>query len=1227
MADTPFSNSLAKRGWLADTTGMQTVETLKVALGIEEIVSSDQFQAGQSLQDIKLGALEAAQANLVALVGTLLPGSITLQPLTLDSSNFTQNSAFTVNIIGKSPGSTVTAISSEGSSLGISGAVMTGTFLGAGPISVTLLENLTGSLNNPNYSTIPLNVAAAVQSLNALDIDGTLQIGVLSTVHIVGFTTGSTIASNIPGMGQPTFAAGVWTMTGTPTGSAASIPNALVETLAGYSNSPRSSAVTVNAASIVLGTLTLDQPLQIGNATTGNIIGATSGSTITKSASITGLTVNPDRTFTWAGTGTTGNFADGLTETLAGAVGSPKTSTLNVAAATPTLQTLSLSPGNLRNGVSGSGSVIGLTAGSTSLTTGITGLTFTRSGTSATATYTWTGGGTAGAYSNGLVETYGAATNSPRSTSLTILPAAGALAYGSTMAVIGNSIFPYGSPSLQVMLEKLGGSLYVPSGYNRAVAGTKVDTTDTGDQDFANYQTPQVTALVPLPDCVFVGGFHNDGSQGVPASDIRAGYTKIISQLNAVGINKIFMQTTSSTWAGARGANTTKDGIFDNVNAWIRALPATYSNVFVLDVAEGSADLYDFLNASTGAAPKRFGYNGGTGHPNQRGGIDLGTKLYNQMAATGAITSGSLLPSTGLPAANKNPYGLMAGTGGTKPGTDTGSVATNYTASNSTGVAAVYSKETVSGSHEKQVIALTGTPTAKGEVSLTVTVPLSGATVKAGEGWEWVVEAEWSNNAGSDDAVGLYRTSLNSDASGVSSTVVLGRDFQTAGQDNVAGGGGSIECDLQQQARVMRTLVSLAPNDMTNPQLKISFYFDNTRDIDAKLKVGRVMLRRIPEEPKNRVITLDAFIPNNAAEGTAAGSGPVIQLTARRKTDIGAATVNYATTGDVNGADFVGGVLPSGTITIPDGSTSATVNVQVAADGVDEPDENAIFTLSSPSIGYTLGGSISQTFQITNDDGAVSYDSDAAALFGRMATAGTEPNTTRKGAINQLIKDLKAGYTSGADQWARMQRIYVPAAHSEAAARLEWKGNDANNLVAGNGSTTTTGGTFTVDRGFTYNGVDQQETSLYTPATRDNQSISVWSLNSAQMAGSTCLIGTTTASIQPRTTADAVAYRANDNATNAQGAGTITDGTGFYVSSRAVSNAHSVWKNGTQVGTTHTQTSIAPTGTFRMGSQGGAQLGVGQIAFGHVGNALSTTVQNADVYNAVRAYMTAVGVP
>ncbi len=73
----------------------------------------------------------------------------------------------------------------------------------------------------------------------------------------------------------------------------------------------------------------------------------------------------------------------------------------------------------------------------------------------------------------------------------------------------------------------------------------------------------------------------------------------------------------------------------------------------------------------------------------------------------------------------------------------------------------------------------------------------------------------------------------------------------------------------------------------------------------------------------------------------------------------------------VDGADFVGGVLPSGTVTFGAGETSKVITVDVVGDAAVEADESFSVTLSNPSAGATIAAATAVT-TILNDDAEVS---------------------------------------------------------------------------------------------------------------------------------------------------------------------------------------------------------------------------------------------------------------
>jgi hypothetical protein len=144
-------------------------------------------------------------------------------------------------------------------------------------------------------------------------------------------------------------------------------------------------------------------------------------------------------------------------------------------------------------------------------------------------------------------------------------------------------------------------------------------------------------------------------------------------------------------------------------------------------------------------------------------------------------------------------------------------------------------------------------------------------------------------------------------------------------------------------------------------------------------------------------------------------------------------SVSYVATGTgaspASASDFVGGVLPSGTVTFGAGETSKKLVVQIASDASSEPNETFAVTLSAPSNGLTIAtGSAVGT--IVNDDtsggdpvlGAVVANDDAytgiqgqaihvAAADGLLFNdVGTRPLT-----VNVLTGPAHGALTLGAD--------------------------------------------------------------------------------------------------------------------------------------------------------------------------------------------------------------------
>ncbi|MFM6917896.1 MAG: S8 family serine peptidase, partial [Dolichospermum sp.] len=104
--------------------------------------------------------------------------------------------------------------------------------------------------------------------------------------------------------------------------------------------------------------------------------------------------------------------------------------------------------------------------------------------------------------------------------------------------------------------------------------------------------------------------------------------------------------------------------------------------------------------------------------------------------------------------------------------------------------------------------------------------------------------------------------------------------------------------------------------------------------------------------------TLEIAATNaNQTEGNSGSKAFTFTVT-RAVNTTGANAVNWAVTGSgtsaANATDFVGGVLPSGTVSFAAGETSKVITVDVQGDTTVEPNEDFTVTLSNPTNGATI---------------------------------------------------------------------------------------------------------------------------------------------------------------------------------------------------------------------------------------------------------------------------------
>lgn len=252
--------------------------------------------------------------------------------------------------------------------------------------------------------------------------------------------------------------------------------------------------------------------------------------------------------------------------------------------------------------------------------------------------------------------------------------------------------------------------------------------------------------------------------------------------------------------------------------------------------------------------------------------------------------------------------------------------------------------------------------------------------------------------------------------------------------------------------------------------------------------------------------------------------------------------------------------------------------------------------------------------------GGASYDPDATSLFARMTV---QPNDARKALINSTILNLK---TSGV--WPGLKVLIVMAAHDAQAARLNWIA-DEYNLQPVNSPV------FTVDRGYAGDGSSAYFNTGFSPAsapspkyTQNSGHLAAYNRTSRGAAAQQILGASdgVNGAIQLASTQGAgqALLRVNDS-----GAG-VTNGAGnqgFWHADRASSGTARMYRNGALFATnTVASAAVAniPVWVGAINSNGSIVSPTSdQIAM--IGIGASEDTRPVAYYNAIQAYMTAVG--
>lgn len=192
----------------------------------------------------------------------------------------------------------------------------------------------------------------------------------------------------------------------------------------------------------------------------------------------------------------------------------------------------------------------------------------------------------------------------------------------------------------------------------------------------------------------------------------------------------------------------------------------------------------------------------------------------------------------------------------------------------------------------------------------------------------------------------------------------------------------------------------------------------------------------------------------------------------------------------------------------------------------------------------------------TGEQAYTFLNAEAAALVARFSAP---PTNVRKAAIDSFVGSLKSGGI-----WAKLDALYVMAAHDGQAARRNWMGNLFNLTESGTLS-------FLTDRGYASGG-GWLDTG-FLPATsgvkisQNNAHLGVWSLT--DVVSDTMQMGVTDGSnssfLRLRGTGNQAFHRINQ-----AGPGltlTNTDASGFFIGQRSGATATEMFRNAVSLGT------------------------------------------------------------
>ena len=247
---------------------------------------------------------------------------------------------------------------------------------------------------------------------------------------------------------------------------------------------------------------------------------------------------------------------------------------------------------------------------------------------------------------------------------------------------------------------------------------------------------------------------------------------------------------------------------------------------------------------------------------------------------------------------------------------------------------------------------------------------------------------------------------------------------------------------------------------------------------------------------------------------------------------------------------------------------------------------------------------------------------------------GGSVSAGRQTSVDTLITSLKSGGV-----WTSLDRLFLFAAENSQSALRD--------ICAAAAATVAGGPTFTADRGYT--GTDNSSTvyidSGFNPSTgtpnytQNSAHISVWSNTNATSAAGGVSIGAQVSGasgqdteIFPKFSDGKAYYRINDTSLGVSGGVANADSTGYYVANRSGAATQQGYRNAVDQGIVAVSSAAIPNGNFIILGWIVYPAGTHKTGDAHqncgvtIGGSL-TSGQVTSLYNALRTYMTAVGVP